>query len=485
MERMSPLDASFLHIEDARNHMHIGSVAIFEGPPPTYGEFDAMLTAKLPLVPRYRQVVRFTPYGLGRPVWVDEPGFNLGYHVRHTALAPPGGEDALKDLTGRIMSQQLDRSKPLWELWIAEGLDKNRWALISKVHHCMVDGVSGSDLLAVILDTEREPAPPAVEDRWLPAPRPSRAQLVAQALTERALSPYEYLRGARSLTRAPRMAVEQLGGIASGLGSMAGIVRPNQPSSLNGPIGSHRTWDYARGRLSDVKVVRDAFGGTVNDVVLAVITRGFRDLLLTRGESVKGRDVRTMVPVSVRSDDERGTYNNKVSAMFATLPVGVEDPIDRLNSIRTQMEGLKHSKQAVAGSVLTSLSGFAPPLLLALGARAAGRMTPHNLQTVTTNVPGPQFPLYAVGRRMLEAMPYVPLMYPIRIGVAIFSYDGNLAFGVTGDYDEASDIDVLCEGIVDGMDELVALAGASGATRRMRKTKAAPAPDPAETESPG
>jgi WS/DGAT/MGAT family acyltransferase len=257
-------------------------------------------------------------------------------------------------------------------------------------------------------------------------------------------------------------------------------MRPNTPSSLNGSIGPHRTWDWARTRLSDVKIVRGAFGGTVNDVVLAVITRGFRDLLMSRGESVRGRDVRTMVPVSVRADEDRGNFNNQVSAMFATLPVGLDDPIDRLNSIRVQMEGLKESKQAVAGSVLTSLSGFAPPLLLALGARAAGRITPNNLQTVTTNVPGPQFPLYACGRRMLEAIPYVPLMYPIRIGVAIFSYDGNLAFGVTGDYDEASDIDVLCEGIVDGMDELVALAGASGATRGIRRT--APKAE-AETET--
>jgi WS/DGAT/MGAT family acyltransferase len=483
MERMSPLDASFLHIEDARNHMHIGSVAIFEGPPPTYDEFAGMLASKLPRVPRYRQVVRFTPYGLGRPVWADDPGFNIGYHVRHTALAPPGGEGALRELTGRLMSQQLDRSKPLWELWVVEGLDKNRWALVSKVHHCMVDGVSGSDLLAVILDLEREPGPPDVEDRWLPAPRPSRAQLVAQALAERALSPYEYIRGARALTRAPRAAVSQLGQVASGLASFSGIVRPNVPSSLNGPIGPHRTWDWARTRLSDVKIVRGAFGGTVNDVVLAVITRGFRDLLMSRGESVRGRDVRTMVPVSVRAEEDRGNFNNQVSAMFATLPVGLDDPIDRLNSIRVQMEGLKESKQAVAGSVLTSLSGFAPPLLLALGARAAGRITPNNLQTVTTNVPGPQFPLYACGRRMLEAIPYVPLMYPIRVGVAIFSYDGNLAFGVTGDYDEASDIDVLCAGIVDGMDELVALAGASGATRGPRRTTPKEVEAETETES--
>jgi diacylglycerol O-acyltransferase / wax synthase len=474
MDRMSPLDASFLHIEDGCNHMHIGSIAIFEGPPPAYEEYVEMVASKLPLVPRYRQVVRFTPYGLGRPVWCDDPGFNVEYHIRHTALAPPGGEQTLRAMVGRLMSQQLDRSKPLWELWVAEGLDKNRWALISKVHHCMVDGVSGSDLLTILLDQERDPSPVDVEDRWLPAPRPSQAQLVGQALAERAVSPYEYFRGLRAMTRAPRLALAQAGQVAQGVASIAGLIRPNQPSSLNGPIGPHRRWDWAQTRMTDVKVVRTAFGGTVNDVVLAVITRGFRDLLLSRGESTQGREVRTLVPVSVRSADERGTYNNKVSAMFARLPVGLDDPVDRLNAIRDQMEGLKDSKQAVAGSVLTSLSGFAPAMLLALGARAVGRAAPHNLNTVTTNVPGPQFPLYAVGRRLLEAIPYVPLMYPVRIGVAIFSYDGNLAFGVTGDYDEAPDIDVLCAGIEDGMDELVALAQASGAGRTRRRSAQAP-----------
>ncbi|MBA2764666.1 MAG: wax ester/triacylglycerol synthase family O-acyltransferase [Thermoleophilaceae bacterium] len=480
MERMSPLDASFLHIEDGISHMHIGSVAIFEGPPPAYEDFAAMVARKLPLIPRYRQVVRFTPMGLGRPAWIDDPGFNLGYHVRHTALPDPGGEEELRKVVGRLMSQQLDRSKPLWELWVAEGLDHGRWALISKVHHCMVDGVSGTDLMAVLLDLKREPDPAVIEDRWLPAPRPSRAELVAQAIAERAVNPYEYVRGLRSLTRAPRMVSSQLTDAAKGLVSYGSMIQRGAPeTTLNGPIGPHRRWDWARTRLSDVKIVRAAYGGTVNDVVLAVITRGFRDLLRSRGEPVAGRHLTTMVPVSVRSESERGAYNNKVSAMFARLPVGLEDPIDRLNAIRSQMEGLKDSHQAVAGEVLTSLTGFAPPMLLALGARAAGRMSQRNLNTITTNVPGPQFPLYALGRRMLEAIPYVPLASTLRTTVAIFSYDGSLTFGVTGDYDEAADIGVLCDGIEDGMDELVALSGASGiGTEDLSATKPAPRSDP-------
>ena len=239
------------------------------------------------------------------------------------------------------------------------------------------------------------------------------------------------------------------------------VLRPTPRSTLNGPIGPHRRWNWAHAQLSDVKSIRAGLGGTVNDVVLAAITRGFRELLLARGEDVEGRIVRTLVPVSVRRPGERGTYNNRVSAMFAELPVGIEDPVERLSSVREQMEGLKQSKQAVAAEVLTSLTGFAPALLLALGARVASRRAPQrNVNTVTTNVPGPQRPLYLAGRRMLEAMPFVPLGGQVRVGVAIFSYDGALKFGVTGDYDTAPDIGVLCTGIETGLAELVKAAAA-------------------------
>jgi diacylglycerol O-acyltransferase len=458
---MSPLDASFLHIEDDRNHMHIGSVAIFEGPAPSYESVRAMVESKLSLVPRYRQKVRFVPLGLGRPVWVDDPHFNLIYHLRQTALPSPGGNEELRNLVGRVMSQQLDRSKPLWEMWVVEGLDAGRWALLSKVHHCMVDGVSGTDLLAVILDQARDSSPPTSEI-WHPHPEPTSAQILGEALLERAVSPYEMLRSARAATRAPRELASQVRETVRGLAAMRGLLRSAQ-TSLNGPIGPHRRWAWARSQLADVKAARAALGGTVNDVVLAVITNGFRELLESRGEPVADQTVRTMVPVSVRSPGERGTYNNRVSAMFAELPVGIADPVERLNSIRTQMEGLKESKQAVAGEVLTSLTGFAPPMLLSLGTRAFMRIPQRSLNTVTTNVPGPQFPLYASGRRMLEAFPYVPLAGSVRIGIAIFSYDGTLNFGVTGDYDSAADIGVLAGGIEDGLAQLLDIAESAGA----------------------
>ena len=431
MDRMSPLDASFLHLEGPVSPMHIGSVAVFEGPAPPASELEAMVAGKLPVVPRYRQKVRFVPLDLGRPLWVDDPHFNIGYHVRHTALPPPGGDEELRNLVGRVMSQQLDRTKPLWEMWMVEGLEDGHWAIISKVHHAMVDGVSGTDLFT-------------------------------DAVRDRVVNPYEQFRALRSGLRGPRALRAQLGDVGKGLRSLVTAVRGSPETSLNGPIGPHRRWDWARSTLGDIKVVRTSLGGTVNDVVLTAITQGFRDLLLSRGETVDGRDVTTLVPVSVRTPGERGTYNNRVSAMFAQLPVGIVHPVERLTSIRVQMDGLKESKQAVAGEVLTSLTGFAPPMLLAVGTRVASRASQRNVNTVTTNVPGPQFPLYAVGRQMLEAFPFVPLGGQMRIGIAIFSYNGMINFGVTGDYDAAPDIGVLCRGIEDGMGELLKAAGVTG-----------------------
>jgi diacylglycerol O-acyltransferase len=451
MDRMSPLDASFLHIEDDNNHMHIASVAVFEGPAPECSEVQQMVESKLPLVPRYRQRVKFVPLDLGRPVWVDDPHFNIGYHVRATALPHPGGDEQLRNLVGRVMSQPLDRAKPLWEMWVVEGLEDGHWALLSKTHHCMVDGVSGTDLLTVVLD--REAAPVREEPaEYEPVPEPGTVRLVAEAVRDRVGNPYEQYRTVRAATRQSRDVVR-------GARSLASLVRSTPRSTLNGPIGPHRRWAWARSTLADVKTVRAGLGGTVNDVVLAAITRGFRDLLMGRGESVD-RVVRTLVPVSVRAEAERGTYNNKVSAMFAELPVGIEDGAERLEAIKAQMGGLKESKQAVAGEVLTSLTGFAPPELLALGGRVFARLPQRNVNTVTTNVPGPQFPLYAAGRRMLEAFPYVPLVGSVRIGVAIFSYNGLINFGVTGDFDTAPDIQALCDGIEEGMAELVKLAEA-------------------------
>ncbi len=473
MQTMSPLDASFLHIEDAVTHMHIGSVGILEGPVPEPHAVPEAIAARLPDVPRYRQKVRFVPLALGRPTWVDDPHFNLGYHIRRTALPAPGGDDELRNLVGRVMSQQLDRSKPLWEMWVVEGLDDGRWALISKTHHCMVDGVSATDLLSVILSNDREP-PPASSDDWRPTPEPSPAELIGHSLTLRAASPYEALRTVLSAARGPRRVATQAVATARGLANFRPLLERNPELSLNGPIGPHRRWDWAKARLSDVKQIRHAHHGvTINDVVLAVITNGFRELLLSRGEEVRGQRLRTLVPVSVRADSERGTYDNKVSAMFAELPVEIGDPVERLHSLHEQMQHLKHSGQAIAAERLTALGGFAPAMLLALGGRVGTRLPQSSINTVTTNVPGPQHPLYLAGRRMLEAFPFVPLGGHVRVGVAIFSYDGGLNFGVTGDFDTAQDIGVLCAGIEQGVAELLSTSAVTPTAPQ------APAPSPA------
>ena len=470
MQRLSPQDASFLHLEDAVTHMHVGAVAILEGPAPAYDELAGHIQANLPHVTRYRQRVHFVPLALGRPVWVDDPHFNLAYHLRRTGLPEPGGDEELRLLVGRVMSQQLDRHKPLWEMWMIEGLSEGRWALLTKVHHAMVDGVSGAGLLSAILDEEPDPGVPEPE-KWRPERQPAGAELAGRALLQWARSPYELVAGVGSAVRSPRHAVEMAAGTAQGVLAMRGILRPTPASSLNGPVGPHRRWDWATGRLSDVKRVRSAFGGTVNDVVLSAIAGGFRDLLEARGEPTD-RDVRTLVPVSVRSAEERGQYNNRVSAIFADLPVGIEDPIERLARVHEQMEHLKHSHEAVAGDVLVGLSGFSPAMLLALGLRAATHAPQRNVNTVTTNVPGPQRPLYAAGRRMLECFPYVPLGGHVRAGVAIFSYDGGLAFGVTGDFDHAPDIHVLCAGIERAMAQLLAAAEANDGSPPSRRPAA-------------
>lgn len=482
MDRMSPLDATFLHIEDGICHMHIASCAIFAGPPPAYDDVVALFRSKIPLVPRYRQKVRFVPGALGRPVWVDDPHFKIDYHLRHTALPPPGDEEALRNLMGRLMSQQLDRNRPLWEAWVVEGLADGTWALISKVHHCMVDGISGNDIMTVIMDISPEGSPPA-EDHWEPAPEPSDAELVKEALAEALANPAEMWRWARSAMRAPRRVLEEVGAAVQGATAMGRRLAPNAPLSIEGTIGPHRRWAWARTSLADIKAVRTALGGTVNDVVLATVTKGFRDLLLQRGDPIDETTVlRSLVPVSVRGNDR--TYNNQVSGMIAELPVGIDDPVRRLHSIREQMAGLKDSHQAVAGNVLAELAGFAPPMLLSVGLRTAWgvmrRMPQRSVNTVTTNVPGPQFPLYCCGHELIDYFPFVPVSQGMRIGVAIMSYNGKVGFGVTADWDSVPDIEVLTKGIEDGMRELVDVSRAAAPTApagsRAPRGRRAPAP---------
>lgn len=455
MERMSPLDWLFLHVEDDVSHMHIGSVALFEGPAPRYEQLADLVAAKLPALPRYRQRVRSVPLDVGRALWVEDPHFTLDYHLRHTVLPRPGGEAQLRRLVARVMALPLDRARPLWEMWLIAGVEQERWGLLCKLHHCMVDGVAASDLLGVLLASEPSDAP-AVRDEWLPAPAPSTARVLAQTLSKQAVNPLQHARTAVTLARDPRRVVRAAVTLASGLISLRGLVGTPTARSLNRPLSRQRQWIGARARLEDVKTIKNALGGSVNDVVLACVAGAFRELLFEHGEPVFDElVVSTLVPVSVRTPDARGTDGNHVSAMFAQLPVGLEDPVERLHAVATQMDARKHSGQALAGVTLTEIAGFCPPLLLSLGARAFTRLPQRRLQTVATNVPGPQQSLYLCRRRMLEVFPYVPLALEVRLGIAICSYDGMLSFGITGDGDDASDIETLARGVTYALEELL------------------------------
>jgi WS/DGAT/MGAT family acyltransferase len=459
---MSATDAGFYFAEGENTPLHVGSVAVFDGPAPSYGDLVRLLLSKLPLVPRYRQRVRTVPFQLARPLWVDDPHFQILYHVRHTALPKPGSQEQLRNLAGRVLGQRLDMAKPLWEVWLVEGLEGDRWALISKVHHCMVDGVAGTDLMQLIFDLQPD-AQHGEPAEWTPQRTPSGLSLVANALADTVAHPIRQLTSTPSLGGA-RKTVGRLAGstrsLASTVPSVARQAITPTARSLNGPIGPHRRWAWSEGHVDEFRAVRKALGGTVNDVVLTAITAGFRDLLKSRGElSSEKLVVRTMVPVSVRRPGERGSLDNRISAVFVDLPVGDPDPVSRLAAIRGQMDEYKRAMQAVDARSIIAMGDFVAPTLLSLGVRAAMQAGQLWTQAVTTNVPGPRVPLYVLGRRMVSAHAYVPIAGGMRISIGIFSYLNTMTFGINADFDAFPDVDVLSGGIRAGIDELLALAG--------------------------
>jgi diacylglycerol O-acyltransferase / wax synthase len=459
MEKLHPLDALFVDAEDEDLHtsMAIASIAVFEGPPPSHEEFLAFITGRLPRVPRYRQKLRTVPFRLGRPVWVDDPHFDLGYHVRRTALPAPGEDQQLAELMARVMSQRLDRDHPLWEYWVVEGLAGDRWALISKVHHCMVDGVSGTELYGVIFDFSPEPSPPATDGR-IAAAEPSCFELAAQAALDNAALPARQALALSSAVADPGGAIRQATDAARAIAKLAPALRPATGSSLSGPIGKQRRYTWARVSLDDVKKIKRELGGTVNDVVLAAISGGFRAFLLARGEQPEPHMVRSLVPVSVRAPGEENIYGNQVSALLADLPVHVSDPVERLAAVQAELQALKASKEAMAGEALASLGRYSLYPLASWWSRLAFGLPQREIVTVTTNVPGPGQPLYGMGRRLLDIIPYVPIATTVRTGVSIFSYCGNVTFGITGDFAANPDLDVLARGIEHGISELLVAA---------------------------
>jgi WS/DGAT/MGAT family acyltransferase len=472
MERLNPLDAQFIDAEDEDRHASfaIASIAVFEGPAPTYREFLRAIEGRLAYVPIYRRKLRTVPFHLGPPVWVDDPNFDLRYHVRQTALPEPGGDEQLRALIARVMSQRLDRDYPLWEYWLVRGLQHGRWALISKVHHCMVDGVSGTDLYRVIFDLTPEPAPPAIDDRTAP-PEPSSVGLAVAAARDMAMLPVRQALAVRDALARPADALRQVSDTARAVARLAPSAVPAEGSSLSGPIGRQRRYAWARASLEDIKTIKQELGGTVNDVVLAAISGGFRDLLLARGEQPGPHMVPSLVPVSVRAPGEENIYENRVSVLMANLPVHLNRPTERLAAIRAELTDLKQSKESKVGEALVALGRFTPYPLASLGVRLAYRLPQREIVTVTTNVPGPSQPLYGMGRRLLEIIPYVPIATTLRTGVSIFSYCGTITFGLTGDYATTPDLEVLAAGIENGVAELMKAAKAHAKPKKAARRR--------------
>ena len=463
LDRLTPVDASFLHQEGPVSHMHIGGLTIIEGPPPTMEEFLEQIRRRLHLVPRYRHKLAYTALDSGRPVWIDDPSFSLDYHIRHTALPAPGGWEELQDLTARIFSQQLDRSKPLWEMWLIEGLEDDRFALITKTHHALIDGIAGVDLATVLFDLSPDPPPMPRSGRpWKPHQEPSTAHLLASGLIGAVKTGAAIAEGALDAVAHPERALARARDAAEGVGEIvwAGL-NPAPETPLNVPIGPHRRFVGVTADLDDFKMVKSAFGGTVNDVVLGVVAGALRTFMISRGRRTEGLEMRALVPVSVRTEGEHAVGGNRIVVMRGPLPVYISDPVHRLHFVSNAMAGLKESKQALGAEVIAGAQNFAPPTILAQASRLNFSTRLFNL--IVTNVPGPQFPLYVLGREMLQVIPVAFLPENHALAIAIMSYHGQMNFGLLGDFDAMPDLDVFGANIAEELATLVSLARESAA----------------------
>jgi diacylglycerol O-acyltransferase / wax synthase len=465
MDRLTSIDASFLANESATSHMHIGGVTIFEGPPPSYDDLLAHIESRLHLVPRYRQKLAIPPVETGRPFWVDDPQFNLGYHVRHSALPAPGGEDELRRMAARVFSQQLDRTKPLWELWLVEGLRKKRFALISKTHHALVDGISGVDIATVLFDVKPVPEATGQPREWIPKPEPSAASLAARGIQGAVKAPLQLLRRVAGVASSPTATLQEVQHAAEGVGEVAWeFANPAPDVPLNTPIGPHRRYVWVRADLGDLKRIKSTLGGTVNDVVLTAVAGALRRWLRARGIRTEGLELRALVPVSIRAEDQQGKLGNQIAAVRGPLPVYVEDPVARLRTVREAMDGIKSSKKALGAEVISRFNDFAPPTLLAQAARVNFSTRLFNL--IVTNVPGPQIPLYVLGRELLDVFPVAFLPENHALAIAIMSYNGKLDFGLLGDYDSMEDVTLVAEGIEAEIKQLLEAAKKAEGSQR-------------------
>ncbi len=456
-DRLNALDVTFLYLEEPTTPMHVGGMAVFMLPETgfDYDRLVRLIRKRIAFVPRYRQRIRWIPGHIASPVWVDDENFDVTYHVRRSALPKPGTDAQLRELVARIMSRPLDRNRPLWEMYLVEGLERDRFAILTKTHHAMVDGISAVDIGQVILDVTPEPRDTPV-DTWRPAPEPSSIELVAGAVGDLVRRPGAAVDAVKTTVTDVRRTAGRVAGAAGGVLAMARTVARTAPSSpLNAEIGEQRRYATADMSLEDYKAVRRAHGGTVNDVVLAVVSGGLRSWLMTRGESVGGATVvRAMVPVSIRSDTHQGALGNRVASYLVDLPVGEPSAIMRLHQVSYAMKAHKETGQSVGAEALVGLGGFAPPTLHAVGARLGSGLSRRVFNLVVTNVPGPQMPLYSGGARMEAAYPVVPLAKGQAVSIGLTSYDGGVYYGLNADRDAMPDVDVLAQCLVDALDEL-------------------------------
>ncbi len=437
---------------------------VFEGPPPTLEELHEHIRGRLHLVPRYRQKLASTTLDSGRPVWVDDPSFSVEYHVRHTAL-PESDWEHLQNLTARVFSQALDRQRPLWEMWLVEGLEQNRFALISKTHHSLIDGIAGIDLVTALVDLSPTPPPPqhSVLRPWRPKPEPSTGELLAAAIGGAIRTEARAAAALLDAVGKPERAFTRVRDALEGVGEVVwALLNPAPPTPMNVDIGPHRRFVGLASSLDDFKLVKNTFGGTVNDVVLSVVTGAIRTFLISRGVRTEGLEMRALVPVSVRTAGEHGEMGNRILAIRGPLPVFIADPLERLRYVSAEMAGLKESKQALGAEVISGAQEFAPPTMLAQASRLNFSTRLFNM--IVTNVPGPQFPLYLSGRQLLQAYPVAFLPAGQALAIAIMSYTGQLNFGLLGDFDAIPDIDHIGDDIAVELATLVALAKGAAKT---------------------
>jgi WS/DGAT/MGAT family acyltransferase len=454
MERINSLDAVFVAVEDRVNVMNIGSVAVFEGPPPSFDEVRSLFAAKIPLVPRCRQRLREPSGFIGRPVWIDDGDFELDDHLRFDVL-PSREMSALEAFVGEFMARPLERSRSLWEAALVHGLGDGRWAIVAKVHHCMVDGIAGADLLATVMDSGPDVGS-EVAQTWTPSRAPSTLEFAWFSAASAAKSALRHARGASDVLAHPRRSFKRARRV---LGAAKRLWYPVRRGAtpLTGPISPRRRWMTTRVGFDDVRTIGDALGGTVNDVMAAAVTWGFRELLESRGEVPDGRTVTALVPVSLRRPDDDSRLGNELANVHGLLPIGVEDLVAAFRAVHAQFDDLKGSNEVDATGVVMHLGDYVPRVVADGLARAIIRRQ-RKVEVVVTDVAGPRLPLYLGGRRLLEGYPYAPIAGHVRIAVAIWSYCGHLYFGVTGDGDTVSDLGRLVSGIDDGFAGLVAEA---------------------------